>query len=138
MGTSMGDNTKIQAYNQINTFPDIKMMKLTLICMVASMVMLVAQAINVEEDADGLLKMEARAKDLFDSLEPVASYLLQAESRALWACGELPFCANCCCNKDGFAKAVCSRLEDQLAIDAEAEAEAEAIISTPLLNRVLF
>ena len=28
-------------------------MKLTLICMVASMVMLVAQAINVEEDADG-------------------------------------------------------------------------------------
>merc|ERR1712189_160908 len=78
MGRVHGDNTKIQAYNQINAFPDIKMMKLTLICMVASMAMLVAQAINVEEDADGLLKMEARAKDLFDSLEPVASYLLQA------------------------------------------------------------
>merc|ERR1712189_149396 len=107
MGRVHGDNTKIQAYNQINAFPDIKMMKLTLICMVASMVMLVAQAINVEEDADGLLKMEARAKDLFDSLEPVASYLLQAESRALWACGEHPLCAKCCCNKDGLAKAVC-------------------------------
>merc|ERR1712189_128489 len=96
MGRVHGDNTKNQAYNRINTFPDIKMMKLTLICMVASMVMLVAQAINVEEDADGLLKMEARA-----------SYLLQAESRAIWACGEHPFCAKCCCNKDGFAKAVC-------------------------------
>merc|ERR1712198_674718 len=100
--------------------------------------MLVAQAINVEEDADGLLKMEARAK-----IYLIVWNLLQATccklSREPFGLAVSTLSApNAAVTKMDWQKPSAARLEDTLAKDAEAEAEAEAIISTPLLDRVLF
>merc|ERR1711875_42369 len=68
-----------------------KMMKLTLICMVASMVVLVVQAINTEEDADGFAK-----KDVHGALDyaPVVA-------KRRYMCG-VDFCTDdpSCCKKD--------------------------------------
>jgi len=75
------------------------MMKLTLICMVASMVMLVAQANPIKEDADGLAKIEVRDNDVADANEA----LLEVGARRI-AC---PWAACCCAKSSDFAKATC-------------------------------
>jgi len=74
-------------------------MKLTLICMVASMVMLVAQANPIKEDADGLAKIEVRDNDVADANEAE----LDVEARRL-AC---PWVACCCAKSSEALKLTC-------------------------------
>merc|ERR1711942_455168 len=76
-----------------------KMMKLTLICMVASMVVLVAQAINTEEDADGFAK-----KDVRGALDYAPAV---AKRRAMCGSGWCTSSPCCCQKKDQAVRLAC-------------------------------
>merc|ERR1712189_20331 len=78
-----------------------KMMKLTLVCLVAAMVM-AAQAIVVKEDADGLIHLEVRHNDVADNYA-AADYILEVGARRL-AC---PWKACCCAKASEALKLTC-------------------------------
>merc|ERR1711942_341143 len=91
MGTTQKFKSAIKSTFNLLFFQTSKMMKLTLICMVASMVVLVAQAINTEEDADGFAKKDVRGA--LDYVPAVAKRKLM--------CG-VDFCTSSpdCCKHD--------------------------------------
>merc|ERR1712002_17980 len=95
--------TKNQAKNRIKLLlsQTSKMMKLTLVCMVAAMVM-GAQAINVKEDADGLIHLELRHNDVADNYAAL-DYMLEVGARRI-AC---PWKACCCAKASEALKAAC-------------------------------
>jgi len=76
-------------------------MKLTLVCMVAAMIVM-AQAINVKEGADGLIHLEVRHNDVADT-HAALDYMLEVGARRI-AC---PWKACCCAKKSQALKAAC-------------------------------